>query len=72
MVIVAGTREDGSVWEVIARSNNKALGEAAKGLNFSRGPSRGVSGLTFSVTVPFLSKEVLPFNVKVRRKLPGA
>ena len=56
-MIVAGARKD----------NDKAFCEAAKCLNFSRGPSIGVGGLTFSVTVTFLSKEVLPFNVKVRR-----
>ena len=54
-----------------ARSNNEAFGEAAKCLNFSGGPSIGVGGLTFSVTVPFLSKEVLPFNVKMGGKLPS-
>ena len=71
VVIVAWTGKDSGVWKVIARSNDKAFGEAAKGLNFSRGPSSGVSGLTFSVTVPFLSKEVLPFDVKAGRKLPS-
>ena len=70
-MIVARVGEDSGVWKVITRSNDKAFGEAAKGLNFSRGPSSGVSGLTFSVTVPFLSKEVLPFDVKAGRKLPS-
>ena len=70
-MIVARVGEDSGVWKVIARSNDKAFGEAAKGLNFSSGPSSGVSGLTFSVTVPFLSKEVLPLDVKARRKLPS-
>ena len=54
--------------EVIARSNDKAFCKAAKGLNFSRGPAGGVIGLMFQMTVPFLSKEVLPFDVKARRK----
>ena len=70
-MIVAGAGEDSGVWKMIARSNHKAFGEAAKCLNFSRGPSIGVGGLTFSVTVPFLSKEVLPFNVKAGGKLPS-
>ena len=58
---MAGARKD----------NDKAFCEAAKCLNCSGGPSIGVGGLTFSVTVPFLSKEVLPFNVKTRGKLPS-
>ena len=62
MVVVAGAGKDGGVWKMIARSNNETFGEAAKGF---------VGGLTFSVTVPFLSKEVLPFNVKTGGKLPS-
>ena len=68
---MAWTGKDSGVWKMIARSNNKAFCVAAKGLNFSCGPSGGVSGLKFSMTVPFLSKEVLPLNVKARRKLPS-
>ena len=60
---MARAGEDSGVWKVIARSNDEAFGEAAKGLNFGIGPSSGVSGLTFSMTVPFLSKEMLPFDV---------
>ena len=70
MMIVARTGENGGVWKMIARSDNKALGEASKCLNFGRGPSSVVSSLAFSITLPFLPKEVLPFNVKARRKLP--
>ena len=71
VVIVTGAGKDSGVWKTIARTNNEAFGEAAKCLNFSGGPSIGVGGLTFSVTVPFLSKEVLPFNVKMGGKLPS-
>ena len=70
-MVVAWTGKDGGVWKMIARSNNEAFCVAAKGLNFSCGPSSGVSGLKFSMTVPFLSKEVLPLDVKARRKLPS-
>ena len=71
VVVVAWTGKDSGVWKMIARSNNEAFCVAAKGLNFSCGPSSGVSGLKFSMTVPFLSKEVLPLDVKARRKLPS-
>ena len=71
MMIVARTGENGGVWKMIARSDNEALGEASKCLDFGRGPASVVSGLACSMTVPFLSKEVLPFNVKTRGKLPS-
>ena len=70
-MVVAGAGKDGSVWKMITGSNNEAFGEAAKGLYFSGGPPIGVGGLTCSVTVPFLSKEMLPFNVKTGGKLPS-
>ena len=69
-MIVARTGENGSVWKMVARSDNEALGEASKCLDFGRGPTSVVSSLAFSMTVPFLLKEVLPFSVKPRRKLP--
>ena len=65
-MIVTWTGEDGSVWKAIARSN-EAFCKSTKGLNFSSSPPRSVSSLKINVAIPFLSKEVLPFNVKVRR-----
>ena len=53
---------------MVTRSNDTAFCEAAKCLNFSGEPA---SHLTFNMTFPFLPKEVLPFNVKVRGKLPS-
>ena len=70
-MIAAWAGEDGGVWKMILKSNNKAFGEAAKGLNFSCGPTITVGSLTFNMTFPFLPKEVLPFNVKVGGKLPS-
>ena len=71
MMIVARTRENGGVWKMITRSDNEAFGEASEGLNFSRGPSSVVISLVCNMTIPFLTKEVLPFNVKPGRKLPS-
>ena len=59
------------MWKVITRSDNEAFGVAAKGLNFSCGPTVGVGRLVLKMLFPFLPKEVLPFNVKVGRKLPS-
>ena len=69
-MVVARTGENGGMWKMIARSDDKALGEASKCADLSRRPSSVVSGLAFSMTIPFLPKEVLPFKVKVRRKVP--
>ena len=55
---------------MVSWSNNKAFGEAAKGLNFSCGPSFGVGRLALEMSFPFLPEEVLPFDVKVGGKLP--
>ena len=56
---------------MVSWSNNKAFGEAAKGLNFSCGPSFGVGRLALEMSFPFLPEEVLPFNVQIGRKLPS-
>ena len=58
---------------MITRSNNEAFGVAAKGLNFSCGPTVGVGRLVLKMVLPleFLPKEVLPFNLEVGRKSPS-
>ena len=71
MMIVARTRENGGVWKMITRSDNEAFGEASEGLNFSGGPSSVVISLVCNMTIPFLTKEMLPLNVKPGRKLPS-
>ena len=68
---MAWAGQDSGVREMITRSNDEAFCKAAKGLNFSSGPAGGVIGLMFQMTVPFLSKEMLPFDVKARRELPS-
>ena len=68
---MAGAGEYGGVWKMVSWSNNKAFGEAAKGLNFSCGPSFGVGRLALEMSFPFLPEEVLPFNVQIGRKLPS-
>ena len=59
------------MWKMISRSNNEAFGIAAKGLNFSCGPTIGMGRLMLNMTFPFLPEEVLPFDVKVGGKLPS-
>ena len=59
------------MWKVITRSDNEAFGITAKGLNFSCGPTVGVGRLLLKMVLPFLSKEVLPFNLEVGGKVPS-
>ena len=68
---MAGAGKYGSVWKMISRSDNEAFGVAAKGLNFSCGPTIGMGRLMLKMLFPFLPEEVLPFHVKVRGKLPS-
>ena len=56
---------------MISRSNDEALGVAAKGLDFSCGPPIGLGRLTLKMAFPFLPEKVLPFNAKVGGKSPG-
>ena len=55
---------------MISRSNDEALGVAAKGLDFSCGPPIGLGRLTLKMAFPFLPEKVLPFNVEVRGEMP--
>ena len=60
---MAGAGKYGSVWKMISWSDNEAFGVAAKGLNFSSGPTIGMGRLVLKMLFPFLPEKVLPFNV---------
>ena len=71
-MVVAGAGEYCSVWKLITRSDNESFGVTAKCPDFRCGPTVGVGRLLLNVVLPFLSKEVLPFKLEVRRKVPCA